>query len=918
METKVFGREAEMAEIEAMLGETRRGFAAIVLEGAPGIGKTTVWRIGVEHAARTGCLILSCRAAPAEARLSFAALGDLLAPVELSTFEALPNPQRRALDAALLRTDHGGSAPNPRTIGTGLVTLLSALSAERPVVIAMDDLQWVDLPSSRALEFALRRLVRHPVAVLATRRVGAEGFGTLLDVGERVRALRLGPLGLIALHSMIQDRFDRRLPRPLLARIDRVCGGNPFFALEIVRALEPLGIEAARRELPLPDDLHRLVAARLRNLPAQTRDALLRASALAQPTLATVQAGDLAPAEEAGVVHVGTDGRIVFAHPLFATGIHAAASAERRRRVHAELADIVTDVEERARHLLLARSRGGEDDHLARILHDAAEHAVRRGAPEVGAELEEEAARLTPAEQTDLRHRRSLRAARLHLKAGDSGHARVLCEAVLSAAPPAPLRAEALQLMAATRVSERPEDSLPLLEEALACSGDDDTRSAELEIAIATLHVVLFDFTAARPRLDRAVELAERSGSDELLAEAIATRAYGRFMAGDAFDDAALEKALALEDLDREAALQIRPSMSVGQLYQFVGRPDLARIHFTRLREHLEARGDEGDLPWVLVHLAAVSCLAGDLGRSEREASEAERAAAVSGLELFRAFALMVRAVARALRGDEAGARSDAEETLQLSECLGRWPHAAADARWALGLLALARGEAGAAVAAFGPVIAGIEAVGVYDWPVAHALPDAIEALVAAGEVEHAGRLAQALADYGERRDRPWALAMSSRALALLAAAAGDYDHARAAVERALAAHERLTLPFELARTLLIKGQIQRRRGERREARATLECAVALLRDIGAPRWADRAAAEMSRIGVRRAPEDLTEGERRAAELAAQGFTNREIGERLFISRRTVEANLARAYRKLGIRSRAELGISLTRRSFRR
>ncbi|MBM4382140.1 MAG: helix-turn-helix transcriptional regulator [Deltaproteobacteria bacterium] len=198
---------------------------------------------------------------------------------------------------------------------------------------------------------------------------------------------------------------------------------------------------------------------------------------------------------------------------------------------------------------------------------------------------------------------------------------------------------------------------------------------------------------------------------------------------------------------------------------------------------------------------------------------------------------------------------------------------------------------------------------------VARALPDALEALVATGEAERAARLTQAFEAWGRRFDRPWSLALAGRSRGLLLAAAGDLDGASAAIDEALVAHERLPMPFELARTLLVRGQIQRRRGERRAARATLERALALFRGIGAAPWAEKVAAEIARIGIRRAPDDLTESERRAAELAAQGLTNPEIAARLFMARRTVEANLARAYRKLDIRSRAELSAALARRA---
>src|SRR5258706_9831698 len=228
MAMEVFGREAESGAIDAVLASARHGLAALVLEGEPGIGKTTVWRKGMVDAASQGYRVLSCRAAPTEARLSFTALGDLLAPVEPAAFDSLPHPQRRALDAALLRAESEGAAPNPRAIGTGIVSLLSKLAASTPVLLAIDDLQWLDRPSARALEFALRRLEPHKIAVLATVRLGERTSGNgLLSTGldGHIRSLRLGPLSLGALYRIVEDELGHGLPRPLLARIERATGG---------------------------------------------------------------------------------------------------------------------------------------------------------------------------------------------------------------------------------------------------------------------------------------------------------------------------------------------------------------------------------------------------------------------------------------------------------------------------------------------------------------------------------------------------------------------------------------------------------------------------------------------------------------------------------------------------------------------
>jgi DNA-binding CsgD family transcriptional regulator len=907
----IVGREVELAAVDGVIAAARTSLAALTIEGDSGIGKTTLWREAVARAGREGHLALSCRAAQAEARLAYAALGDLLAPIQPAAFDRLPEPQRRALEIALRRAQPDGTVHDVLAVRAGVTSLISSLAAGSPVTIAIDDLHWLDVPTARALEFAFRRLEASAVAVVATvrpRGARATPIPFLADEFDgRVARCRLGPLDLDALYRILRPELGSRLTQPLLAGIMQASGGNPFYALAIARALASTGIPERGRALPVPDDLRELVSARLRRLPRRTRDALLRASALARPTVANVDPDALAPAEEAGIARVRPDGSVELTHPLFAAAVYAGAAQASRRRVHAELAEAVTDVEEKARHLALATD--GPDERLATLLHAAAEHAYERGAPAVAAELEEEAARRTagaPATQSD----RFVRAAWHHVKAGDPDRARALAEPVVATAAPYPVRTRALHLLAEVAAMQRLDAAIPLLEEALAHAGDDPSLAAELETFLGLVLAGVLELARADRHLTRAIELAEAAGSTARLAEALALRVVVALTMGRGLDERTLERALELEDHTRQAPFQARPSLSVALAFEYTGRLEPARRILLALRERISARGEEGDLALVLVQLAVTSWLGGSLAVAESEADEAVRIAALAGQELFCSSALAVRGITRACRGASAAARADAAEALTIAERIG-WPHAAHQARYALGLLALSEGDPRAAVRELEPVAATIEAIGVFEWPVAMSLPDAIEGFVAIGELERAERLTGALADLGRRFDRPWALATSGRCRALLEAERGNLAGAQAAAGLALVEHERLPMPLEHGRTLLVLGQLQRRRGERKAARETLERAATILEEIGAPLWAGRARAESRRIGVRRAPTELTENERRVAELAAQGLTNPEIAARLFVSRRTVEANLARAYRKLGIRSRAELGATM-------
>ncbi|MGH3016547.1 MAG: AAA family ATPase, partial [Gaiellaceae bacterium] len=363
----------ELAAVVAFLQATETLPGVLLLEGEAGIGKTTLLRAGMAAASRSRFRILSARPVEAESSLSFAALGDLLDERLGEVLGALPAPQRRALEVALLVSDPDGPPPDRRAIGIGVLAALRALAAAEPLLLAIDDLQWLDRESARVLQFALRRLRDEPIGMLAAFRSGRERTPLELErifSEDRLRRVHVSPLSLGALHRLLRDRLDANFPRPTLRRIHETSGGNPFFALELARVLERHGrpLDPGER-LPVPDDVHELSRDRLAALPPETAAALRAAAALSQPTLALVSAaarGDrsvLEPAIEAQIVELEGD-RVRFTHPLLASAAYG--GIEGRRELHGRLAEIVVDPEERARHLALAAT--GPDPSVAAAL----------------------------------------------------------------------------------------------------------------------------------------------------------------------------------------------------------------------------------------------------------------------------------------------------------------------------------------------------------------------------------------------------------------------------------------------------------------------------------------------------------------------------------------------------------------------
>jgi predicted ATPase len=388
----IVGREPELARIHEFVDDVGRGGARLILEGDAGIGKTVLWREGVGRAEEHGLVVLASRPGPSELRLTFAALADLLAPVSSAVLDELPGPQRRALDVALLRSDPEGPAPDQRSVSAGFLSVLRSLASETPVVVALDDAQWLDAPTRRVLHFTLRRLEGEPVGLLAAVRSG--GGGALHELRSAHRLI-LGPLNLAELHEIVKAELGQTFARPTLVRIERTSSGNPFFALELARAiLEGATPISGSEPLPVPADLTKLLERRVRRLSARSRRALLTAAALSRPTTEIVDPDGVEEAEATGLVRVDGAGRVVFAHPLLATAVYGSATPHRRREVHRELAGRVTDAEARARHLALAAT--GPDDEVAENLVRAARSAVRRGAPDAAIELLELAYELTP------------------------------------------------------------------------------------------------------------------------------------------------------------------------------------------------------------------------------------------------------------------------------------------------------------------------------------------------------------------------------------------------------------------------------------------------------------------------------------------------------------------------------------------
>jgi DNA-binding CsgD family transcriptional regulator len=780
--------------------------------------------------------------------------------------------------------------------------VLQRLSEREPILIAVDDVQWLDPSSSSALVFALRRLGANRVLLLLARRLEDKPQLSELEqvLGpERVQRLPVGPLSVGALHRYLRDRLGGPFARQTLLRIHERSGGNPFFALELARVLDvdldPL------EPLQVPETLEELVRARISGLPASTRDALALASALGTTSeslleQAGVAADALGAAAVANVIE-RENGTIRFTHPLLSSVLYRDLGEE-RRSVHMRIAEIVEDPLLRARHLALSRDKPDAD--VARVLDDGARLAADRGASAVAAELAEQALRLTPVDGRDERHRRALAAARAHHAAGEWTRAQTIATDLLAETEIGPWRVEGLVLLADLESADR---SAAMLEEALR-------EAASLPALQAVIHCRLAwatRFKNGSEHIRAALELAEQLEDDVLRARARAVQAILGWFAGDAKTPQDLPAlahdfatAVGGEQLVQEATLAVVNTLAPSSTR------DEARAFFER--EHQEWR--ERDEPRSARALWGLSWVEFWAGRWKIAAAHAASAHDISiqyGLEVPQDH--LPIAVIAVHRGQFELAREHSERALRLAE--EQFVFHPPQHMAILGLVALWTGDRSAAAEWLGKADRRAAELGWGEPSVRWWSADYAEMLLELGRIDEAVRVVDVWEADGTRIGREWVLAHVTRCRGLVAAAQKAIDEAASLLQQAVAQHEEVGDPFGRARALLGLGIVRRRARQKRAARVAISDALGGFEQLGAATWVEKARAELGSIGGRRREEGLTAAELRVAALVAEGQTNREVAAALFLGERTVASHLTHIYAKLGVRSRTELARRL-------
>jgi DNA-binding CsgD family transcriptional regulator len=897
-------RLPERAGLSQLLDAARAGRSGVlVVRGEPGVGKTALLECAIESEA--GLRVARVAGVESEMELAFAALQQLCAPM-LDKLECLPDPQRDALGVAFgLKT---GQAPDRFLVGLAVLSLLSEVAEQQPLLCVIDDAQWLDRASAQALAFVARRLLADPVAlVFATREPGEEfrGLPELL-----VEGLRYGDA-----QELLSSAFRGPLDERVRDRIIAETRGNPLALLELRDVPGVPGVPGATGLPDLPGLPGRIVDSfrqRVKVLPAATRRLMLVAAAepAGEPALVwkaaerlVIGAEALAPAADAGLLVIGD--RVTFRHPLVRQAVYRAASPQERRAAHQALADATdpqADPDRRAWHR--AQATLGPDEEVASELERSASRAQARGGLAAAAAFLDRSAALTldPARRAE----RALAAAQAKYQAGAFDAALGLL-ATAEAGPPDQLRrarADRLRGQIAFE-SSRGSDAPPLLLKAARQFEPLDSRLARETYLDALAAGIFASRLALGGGMREAAEAARAAPpprgparGPDLLLDGLALLICEGYPAGVPVLRQAVS-AFRGTDISREEGLRwLWLACHAAQIVWDYASWDVLsdrQVKFARDAGALIA------LPIAFITRAGVFLFAGEFTEAASMVAQAESVTEATGsniapygalpLAVFRGREAQAAHLIQAVT-DDAGRRGEGQwlsfvdwATAVLCNSLGRYEEALAAAQRAS------------------------EEVRFASW----AFVELIEAAVRSAVPERAADALQRLSGIARACGTDWALGAEARSRALVSDGAAAENLYREAIDRL----GRAGLRVDLARAHLLYGEWLRRQRRRRDGRDQLGSAYEIFDSIGAAAFAERARTELRAAGGHarertvEARDALTAQEALIARLAGEGASNPEIAAQLFISRATVAYHLRKVFTKLGISSRNQLAPAL-------
>ena len=898
---RVVGRARELATARARLADNPAG--SVLFVGPAGIGKTTLLSATAAEAASIGFAVRHSRAAVSESGLPFVGLFDLIGEDVVEFAAGLPARLRRVLDVVLLRADPPERGVDGLAVNLAVLEVLQAMADRQQLLLALDDVQWLDPPTRGVLDFVIRRLAGRQLAIVAAVRGAGDSEVASLTPEPRA-VVRVGPLTEPEIAHVVEIGTGR-MPTPgRAATLHRLSGGNPFLAVELARAAASVRSDVA--DIPVPQRYRSVLAARLAGLSPAARRTVLAAALLARPTkqeLAKVGGPEgLAEVETAGVVrHVGE--RIEFDHPLLASACREDADPLAVRDMHAELCALAGDVVERARHLALSIS--GADEQVAEEVEAAAFEAAGRAAIATAAELARHAVVLTPEAALDARVRRAVSAADWFAQVGEPMAARDVLQPVLATLPAGPHRARCLTTLA-DAIGQDIGGAIALLREALAQPGLQPSDEIEARLELGSCYLNTGDLAKARHELRSAGQAAQAAGHARIAAHAALREAEMEFFSGALLTGSIAWAAARAHAWDSAPAYDHPDTLLAWKASYADDQSQAARLFegITSRARRLDDLDSEGA---VALHRAEVEVRRGQLDAADALAEEGNRILSDGVQDQF---PLYVRAHVAAWRGRLENAQRLAGEGLRMAQ-------EANDAIFEVQNL-LVLGFIEVSAGRYEPACRYESALrdltdrmqwghpGTYRWQ-----GDAVEAFLGVGRVEEASEVTVRLWDQADHLDLPGCRALAARCDGLIHAHGGDLKRAQDSLLQSLDLMSGLEMPLERGRSLLALGIARRRTRQKATARRALVEAHDIFDAAGVAAWAGRVQHELDRTAGARGRGELTAGERSVAELAGAGATNREIAAQLFLSPKTVEAVLTRVYRKLDVRSRTELARQL-------
>ena len=904
----LLGRLAELAACQDALSPGGNGAAGVLLTGPAGIGKTSLWR-AVATSQADGAVVLRTTGIPAGQR-GFVNLADLLDPVTQTVVPRLPEPQAGALRAALGLTV--AETPIRETlIERAVVTVIRDLAAGG-LVVAVDDEQWVDDDTRELIQTAAVRLGDAPVRWLVAVRSGHadEGLAKVLEheLGARMRRLDLAGLDDASLSDLVGDRFPGQWSPGVLRRVVSLAAGSPYAALEIAReTIAGGGRDGAA--IQLPSTLSGALRRRLERLGPRTLRVVQVAALATSPTRALLRAVEGGPvseqvdeALEANVLEaVAPDPVLQFSHPLLREAVESMLTGPARRRLHRLIGAALGEQEEAVWHLACGADE--PDEALAERVEEAAENVRTRGALVRASALAQMAVALTPdPDGTSAWRRRIIRLERL-AEAGEFDQVRRLGEK-WALDIPVTLRGR-LSVVRGSNALDLESASTLLAAGFAELAGIDPARAAGAGTQLSVISgIVLRRLGEGRRQAAAAVVQARMAGDPVVLRNALGADGYLAAIAGESNAGEKLREAVRLPGLDDTPYFYDSPETELGIWSLWRGELDQARDLLATVIAAAERHGSEASINGILIHLVEVEWRAGHWDTAAAHAAVHARWMRETGHGQGGTAAYVV-SLMEASRGNVDDARALAGAGVEHAEEQQDWAFAA-QCRWVLGQLELSVDDPAAAVHWLEPIAEMLQAGQIGEPGCYPFTPDLIEAWAAVGDLERAGRRLAWLQDAASRLDHPWARITSSRAEAVLRLAQRDPATAVQSVAAVILEARERGLPLELGRCLLVLGTAQRRSRQRRDAAVSLRDAAAIFGSLGATRWQALAEAQLARLTPE--PErTLTPTERRIADLVAAGRSNPEVAAALFVSVKTVEANLTRIYRKLGLRGRVDL-----------